>query len=185
VRRCLGLGKIDYKKEFKELYMPSSKDVQIVNIPKLNYLMIDGSGNPNTSQEYKDSIEALFSVSYTIKFMIKKGINGVDYGVMPLEGIWWTDNMKEFSIENKDDWNWTSLIMQPEFIEKDLVDKALAEVDKKKKLPSISKIRFESIEEGLVAQIMYIGPYSEEKPTIERLHSYIEENNYIKVGKHH
>ncbi|MBC2582268.1 hypothetical protein HGI79_18705 [Clostridium sp. DJ247] len=179
------MGKIDFKKEFKELYNPSSKKVQIINVPKLNYLVIDGSGNPNTSQEYRDAIEALFSVSYAVKFMIKKGINGLDYGVLPLEGLWWTDNIEDFSMENKEVWNWTALIMQPEFVEKDLIDKALTEVEKKKKLSSISKIRFKCINEGLVAQIMHIGPYSEEKPTIERLHNYIEENNYSKVGKHH
>jgi hypothetical protein len=179
------VGKIDFKKELKHLYNPSSKEVQIISVPKLNYLLIDGLGNPNTSQEYKDSIEALFSVSYAIKFMIKKGPNGLDYGIMPFEGLWWTDNIEEFSIDNKDIWNWTSMIMQPEFIERDLVDKALAEVKKKKKLPSILKIGFEVIDEGLVAQIMHIGPYSEEKSTIERLHNYIKENNYCKVGKHH
>ncbi|MEW9094898.1 MAG: GyrI-like domain-containing protein [Clostridiaceae bacterium] len=179
------MGKIDFKKEFKELYNSSSKEIQIVNIPKLNYLMIDGTGNPNTSQEYKEAIEALFSVSYAIKFMIKKGATAVDYGVLPLEGLWWTDNMEDFSTENKDIWNWTALIMQPEFVDEDLVHKALEEVKKKKNLPSLSKIRFENIDEKLVAQIMYIGPYSEEDPTIERLHNYIDEMGYIKVGKHH
>lgn len=179
------MGKIDFKKEFKELYNPTSKEVQIVTVPKLNYLMIDGSGDPNTSQEYKDAIEALFSVSYALKFMIKKEISGVDYGVMPLEGLWWTDNIEEFSMENKGIWKWTSLIMQPDFIEKDLVDRAIEEVKKKKKLASISKVRFKSITEGLVAQIMHIGPYSEEKPTVEKLHNYIESNGYDKTGIHH
>ncbi|WP_315116479.1 GyrI-like domain-containing protein [uncultured Clostridium sp.] len=179
------MGKIDFKKEFKELYNPSSKEIQIVNMPKLNYLMTDGTGNPNTSQEYKEAIEALFSVSYAIKFMIKKGATAVDYGVLPLEGLWWIDNMEDFSTKNKDIWNWTALIMQPEFVDEDLVHTALEEVTRKKNLPSVSKIRFKSIEEGLVAQVMYIGPYSEEAPTIERLHNYIDEMGYIKVGKHH
>ena len=179
------MDKIDFKKEYKELYKPSSKEVQIVNVPKLNYLMIDGHGNPNTSQEYKDAIEALFSVSYAVKFMVKKGSIGIDYGVMPLQGLWYHDNMESFSEERKEEWNWTSLIMQPEFVDKDLIDKAVEQVKKKKDLPSITKIEFESLDEGLVAQIMHIGPYSEEKPTIEKLHNYIEENGYIKVGKHH
>ncbi len=179
------MDKIDFKKEFKELYKASSKEVQIVNVPKLTYLMIDGTGNPNTSQEYKDAVEALFSLSYTVKFMIKKGNMGIDYGVMPLQGLWYHDNMELFSQERKEEWKWTSLIMQPDFVDKELIDEAVEQVKKKKDLPSISKMKFESLEEGVVAQIMHIGPYSEEMPTIEKLHNFIEENGYIKVGNHH
>ncbi|MCM1988967.1 GyrI-like domain-containing protein [Oceanirhabdus seepicola] len=179
------MDKIDFKKEFKELYKASSKQVQIVNVPKLNYLKIDGMGNPNTAQEYKDAVEALFSLSYTVKFMIKKGSMGIDYGVMPLQGLWYHDNMELFSQERKEEWKWTSLIMQPEFVDKELIDEAVDQVKKKKDLSSIDKIKFESLDEGLVAQIMHIGPYSEEMPTIEKLHNFIEENGYIKVGNHH
>jgi len=179
------VDKIDFKKEYKELYKPSFKEVQIVNVPKFNYLMIDGHGDPNTSQEYKDAIEALFGVSYAVKFMVKKGSIGIDYGVMPLEGLWYHDNMELFSQERKEEWKWTSVIMQPEFVHKKLIEEGIEQVKKKKDLPAITKIKFESIDEGLVAQIMHIGPYSEEKPTIEKLHNFIEENGYIKVGNHH
>ncbi|WP_066497644.1 GyrI-like domain-containing protein [Abyssisolibacter fermentans] len=179
------MSKIDFKKEYKELYKPSVKKVSIVEITKFNYLSIDGVGDPNTSIEYKQAIEALFSVSYKVKFMIKKGSIGIDYGVLPLEGLWWTEDMNDFSIERKDLWNWTAMIMQPDFVEKELVDEAMKEVNKKKELPAISKIKFQIIEEGLAAQIMHIGPYSEEKPTIEKLHNYIKDNGYVFNGKHH
>ncbi len=176
--------KIDFKKELKHLYNPSSKKVTIVDVSKMNFLKIDGVGDPNTTKEYKDTVEALFAVSYALKFMIKKG-RAVDYGVMPLEGLWWIDDMSQFSIEHKELWRWTSMIMQPEFVVEDLVNKALVQVEEKKKLLALSKIRFESFYEGLSAQILHIGPYSAERPTIEKLHSFIKETDYQLRGKHH
>jgi len=178
------MAKIDFKKELKHLYNPSTKKVEIVDVPMMNFLLIDGSGDPNTAQEYKDAVEALFAVSYALKFMVKKG-KGVDYGVLPLEGLWWTDDMTQFSMENKDIWKWTSMIMQPEYVTEDLVSKALEQVEKKKNPPALSKIRFESFHEELSAQIMHIGPYSAEAPTIEKLHNFIRENGYELRGKHH
>ncbi|UCF58539.1 MAG: GyrI-like domain-containing protein [Candidatus Bathyarchaeota archaeon] len=178
------MTKIDFKKELKHLYNPSAKKVEIVDIPMLNFLMIDGSGDPNTAQEYKDAVEGLFAVSYALKFMVKKE-KGVDYGVLPLEGLWWTDNMTQFSLENKDAWKWTSMIMQPEYVTEALVNKALEQVEKKKNPPALPKIRFKSFQEGLSAQIMHIGPYSAEGPTIEGLHNYIKEHGYGLRGKHH
>ncbi len=176
--------KIDFKKELKHLYNPSAKKVETVDVPMMNFLMIDGSGDPNTAQEYKDSVEALFAVSYALKFMVKKE-KGVDYGVLPLEGLWWTDDITQFSTENKDAWKWTSIIMQPEYVTEDLVRKALEEVEKKKDPLALPKIRFESFHEGLSAQTMHIGPYSAEGPTIEKLHNFIKENGYELKGKHH
>ncbi|MDH5461597.1 MAG: GyrI-like domain-containing protein [Candidatus Bathyarchaeota archaeon] len=178
------MTKIDFKKELKHLYNPSAKKVEIVDVPMMKFLMIDGSGDPNTAQEYKDAVEALFAVSYALKFMVKKE-KRVDYGVLPLEGLWWTDDMAQFSMENKDAWKWTSMIMQPEYVTEDLVSKALEQVKKKKNPPALPKIRFESFHEGLSAQIMHIGPYSAEGPTIDRLHSFIKENGYELKGKHH
>ena len=177
------MEKIDLKKELKDFYNPSSKEIAIVEVPKMNFLMIDGSGDPNTSQEYKDAIEALFSLSYTLKFMIKK-TKDVDYAVMPLEGLWWADDMSKFS-EDKNAWKWTSMTMQPEQVTKDLVAKAIEELKKKKKLPALSKIRFESFHEGKSAQIMYIGPFSDEGPTIQKIHEFIRKNEGTLTGKHH
>ncbi|MFC2056322.1 GyrI-like domain-containing protein [Chloroflexota bacterium] len=179
------MEKIDVRKEFKQLYNPSPKEAMIVNVPEMNFLMIDGAGNPNTAQEYKDAIEALYAMSYALKFMVKKGQTAVDYGVMPLEGLWWSDDMTQFSVENKDIWKWTSMIMQPKFITKNMFDEAVAQVAKKKNPSALTKMRFESFHEGIAAQIMHLGPYSAEGPTIERLHNFIEENGYELEGKHH
>jgi len=178
------LTKIDLKKELKHLYNPSAKEVTIVEVPKMNFLMIDGSGDPNTSQEYKDAVEALFSLSYALKFMTKK-TEAVDYAVMPLEGLWWVDDMSKFSVKNKDAWKWTSMIMQPEQITKDSVAKAHEETNKKKALPALSKIRFESFHEGKSAQILYIGSFLDEGPTIQKIHETIRKNEGTLEGKHH
>jgi len=151
----------------------------------MNFLMIDGSGNPNTSQDFKDAVEALYALAYALKFIVKKGELAVDYTVMPLEGLWWTDDMTEFSIDNKDIWKWTLMIMQPEFVSKDLFFEALEQVRKKKNLVALSNIRFESLHEELAAQIMHIGSYDAEAPTIEKLHNFIKENGYELTGKHH
>lgn len=178
------MDKIDLKKELKNLYSPSGKEVTVVDVPKMNFLMVDGQGDPNTSKSYMEAIQALFSVSYTLKFMIKKE-KGIDYAVMPLEGLWWVDDMSKFSMENKNDWKWTAMIAQPEFVTKDLVSQAIEQAGKRKALLALSKIRFESMSEGLSAQIMHTGPYSAEAPTIEKLHAFIQNNGYKMAGKHH
>lgn len=178
-------NKLDYKKIFKEFYSQSSKKVSILEMPKLKYLMINSHGNPNTSKEYRDAVEALFSLSYTVKFMIKNGDLKIDYGVMPLEGLWWTDNINDFSADNKDMWKWCSMIMQPDIVTEDYIEKALYEVEKKKKLSSLSKIEYKEYDEGLVAQIIHMGPYSDEGPTVEKLHNYIKECGYELRGVHH
>ena len=143
----------------------------------MNFLMIDGQGDPNTAQAYKDSIEALYAVSYTLTFMIKKAKPGTDYVVMPLEGLWWADNMSDFTqLQSKDSWQWTSMIMQPEFVTRDLFHKSVEEVKKKKDLAALPKLRFESYHEGLSAQIMFRGPYSAEGPTIVKLNQFIHDS---------
>jgi hypothetical protein len=178
------MSKVDFKKEMKDLYNPPSKEIVIVNVPLMNFLMVDGSGNPNTSQQYQEAIEALYAMSYALKFMIKKGKQAIDYCVMPLEGLWWIDDGFLLSMEDKDSWKWTSIIMQPHLVTEALFKEALEQV-KKKQLAALLKVRFESYNEGLSAQIMHLGPYSSEKPTVERLHAFIEEENYVTSGKHH
>jgi len=183
------MTKIDLKKENKELYNPSKKEPSIVEVPKMKFLMIDGEGDLNTSQEYHDAMEALFPVSYKVKFISKKE-KSQDYVVMPLEGLWWVDNIEDFNTLDKSNWKWTAMIRQPDFITKSMINDAIEEVEKKKNLAVLSKIRFESLNEGLSAQIMHIGPYSEEGPTVAKLHAFIEEKGYqfdgISPGeKHH
>ena len=178
------MSKVDFKKKLKHLYKPSAKEVSVVDVPPMNFLMIDGAGDPNISPEYKQAIEALYSLSYALKFKVKKDI-GVDYVVMPLEGLWWTDDPSQFSMSNKELWKWTAMIMQPEYVTPELFEKTLAEVRRKKGLPALDKVRFETYHEGLSVQIMHIGPYAAEEPTIARLHRFIEENGYELNGKHH
>ena len=179
------MEKIDFKKELKHLYKPSAKKVDIVEVPQFNYLMIDGEGDPNTSQSFQDAIEVLYPLSYTLKFMIKRGEIGIDYGVLPLEGLWWSDDMSSFSVENKDGWKWTLMIMQPALITRQMVQEAIDQVRTKKSPVSLPLVRFESFEEGEVAQLMHIGPFSEEGPTVEKVHSFIEKNGRQRRDKHH
>jgi hypothetical protein len=179
------MKKLDWKKELKHLYQPSTKEVTQVDVPAMNFLMVDGKGDPNNSQEYADAISALYSVAYTLKFMVKKGTLAIDYGVMPLEGLWWADDMSQFGSANKSNWLWTAMIAQPDFITQAMVDTATAEVKKKKNPASISKLRFETYIEGMCAQLMHIGPFSEEGPNIERVHHFIEASGHKLRSKHH
>jgi hypothetical protein len=176
--------KIDLRKELKQLYNPPAKEVVLVDVPDMAFLMVDGSGDPNTAQEYQAALNALYSASYTLKFLIKKEMS-IDYPVMALEGLWWTNDMLEFSMDNKGIWHWTSMIMQPGCVTAELVTRACEELKQKKELPALSKLRFERFHEGLSAQTMHIGPYAAEKPTIEKLHAYIQEHGYEFNGKHH
>src|SRR5574343_189238 len=178
------MEKTDYKLVHKSLYQASHKAVTTVDVPEMNFLMIDGRGDPNTSPEYADAIEALFAVAYAIKFMVKKGSEATDYGVMPLEGLWWVDDMSRFSIEDKSDWQWTMMIMQPPVVTETRVQQALAEVQAKKSLPALPLIRFAPYAEGPSAQILHVGPFSEEGPAIERVHQHIAANGHLH-GKHH
>jgi hypothetical protein len=167
------------------LYAPSPRAVETVDVPLMNYLMLDGKGDPNTSQAYRDAVEALYSVSYAIKFMVKKGALAIDYGVMPLEGLWWANDMSTFTTKDKTHWLWTMMIAQPPFVTRAMVDTAIGEVTKKKNPAAISRLRFEAYTEGSCAQIMHIGPFSEEGPNIERVHHFIETSGHKRHGKHH
>jgi hypothetical protein len=117
--------------------------------------------------------------------MVKKGTLAIDYGVMPLEGLWWADDMAAFATGDKSKWKWTLMVMQPEFITMEMVEAAIAEVKKKKDPVALQKVRFESMTEGEAAQIMHIGPFSEEGPNIGRIHNYIKSRGYKLAGKHH
>jgi hypothetical protein len=178
------MAKVDLKKELKQLYQSSAKEVVQVEVPALQFLMIDGTGDPNTSREYSDAVEALFSVSYTAKFMVKKGTQGIDYAVMPLEGLWWSDDMSSFIDNDRSKWKWTMMILQPDFVQEELIRTAIAEVARKKSLPATNALRLETFEEGSCAQILHMGPFSEEGPTIQKVHAFIEARTAL-AGKHH
>lgn len=177
--------RIDLKKELKELYSASARDAVVVDVPAMNFLMVDGDGDPNTSPEYVSAIQALYSVSYVLKFMIKKGSDAIDYTVMPLEGLWWSEDPAGPGMDDKSRWRWTAMIMQPEYVTEELFRRAVTDAGKKKDLVALSRARFGSFHEGLSAQIMHIGPYGAEAPTIERLHGFIKGKGYELRDKHH
>jgi hypothetical protein len=177
--------KLDYKRELRELYGIRAVAPVIVDVPELSFLMVDGTGDPNTSRGYREGVEALFAVSYRVKFAVKRGSEGIDYSVMPLEGLWWVDDMSTFSLNDKSSWSWTAMIMQPDVVTEEVVRRSILEASKKKKFPAATKLRFDRLGEGLAAQVLHTGPYSAEGPSIERLHAFIAETGHRPRGKHH
>jgi len=180
------MSKIDFKKELKYLYRPSAKGFVVVDVPPMNYLMIDGHGDPNTAQEYQDALEALYAVAYKLKFLSKKAL-GKDYVVPPLEGLWWAEDMEAFTTKlDKSDWDWTMMIMQPEWITEEMVQEAASQVAKTKNPPALPKLRLETYHEGLAVQILHLGSYDDEGPALHRMHQeFIPHNGYEMAGKHH
>lgn len=179
------MKKIDYRRDLRALYQPSARQIEVLDVPAMPFLMVNGEGDPNTSRPYREAVEALFTLSYTLKFMVKKGGLEIDYSVFPLEGLWWADDLSAFFAGNKDCWNWTSMIAQPEFVTTEMVSRAMAEARKKKELAALDLVRFEVFTEGKAAQIMYVGAYADEGPTIARMHAFIEEKGGSLSGKHH
>lgn len=165
-------------------YAPSAKDFSLVQVPPLHYLMIDGHGDPNTAPAYMSAVEWLYSVSYPVKFMSKKDL-GRDYAVMPLEGLWWADDMNAFITRDKSAWSWTMMILQPDWITKVMIDAAIEKASAKLGAPPPS-LRLETLDEGLCVQIMHIGPYDAEGPVLARLHGeFLPQNGLTETGHHH
>ena len=185
---------LDLKKDFKYLYAPSAKKVEIVKVPRLQFVMLDGAiekgSEPGNSPGFQEAMQALYGISYTLKFMLKKRkTNAIDYPVMALEGLWWVEDGM-FDITVKDNWFYTLMIMQPPLITKDLFEEAREQVRKKKgDSPALSKLKLGYFEEGLCAQVMHIGPYTTEPATIDRMRTFMRENGYRDNvgprGKHH
>ncbi len=180
------MTKIDYKKEWKHLFKPSSKEFEIVDVPVMNFIMVDGHGDPNTAESYLHAVEALYAVAYKIKFHSKKELER-DYVVPPLEGLWWAEDMDSFAAaRDKSAWDWTMMIMQPEWIDAEIFEAVKLEVMKSKDLPALAMVRWEGYHEGLSVQILHIGSYDDEGPTIRRLHAgFLPENDLVEAGKHH
>jgi hypothetical protein len=179
------MEKLDLKKQWKQLYGAKADAVVAVDVPPLTYLMVDGEGNPNTSQAFQEAVEALYSLSYTLKFTLKKSPRAIDYGVMPLEGLWWADDPRVFYQADKSSWKWTAMILQPDAIAQADVDAAFDQVRKKKNPAALDRVRFEKLVEGPSAQILHVGPFSAEGPTIQRMHDFIHAKGKELRGKHH
>lgn len=185
---------IDLKKQFKYLYQPSAKKIEAVQVPNLQFAMIDGAiekgSEPGKSPTFAEATQALYSLSYTLKFMLKRRrTNPIDYPVMALEGLWWVED-GFFDITVKDNWFYTLMIMQPDVITKEIFEEAREQVRKKKgDSDMLDKVRLAHFEEGLCVQVMHIGPYATEPATIERMREFMAENglkdNVGPNGKHH
>ena len=180
------MSKVDFKKEWKHLYRPSAARFELVDVPPMNFLMIDGRGDPNTAQAYQEALEALYAVAYKVKFISKRELTK-DYVVPPIEGLWWAEDMETFTLEvDKNAWEWTMMIMQPEWVSEEMVAEAIKQVARSKNPPALSLLRTERYHEGLSVQIMHIGPYDEEGPTLARMHAeFIPQNGLEENGKHH
>ena len=170
----------DFKKEYKEFYMPKGKP-EIVTVPKMNYIAVRGKGNPNEEEgEYKKSIELLYGIAYTIK-MSKKGDHKIegyfDYVVPPLEGFWWQENVDGIDYSHKENFQWISVIRLPDFVTKTDFDWAIEEATRKKKI-DFSKVEFLEIEEGLCVQCMHSGSYDDEPATVAAMDKFIADNSY-------
>ncbi len=180
------MGKIDFKRDLKHLYQPSGKEFSLVDVPAMQFLMIDGHGDPNTAHSYAQAVEALYGVAYKLKFMSKQRLDR-DYGVLPLEGLWWAEDMGSFTASlDKSAWEWTMMIMQPDWITAVMVAEVTAVVHKQKGLPALPQLRLETYHEGLSVQIMHTGSYNDEAPTLHRLHhEFMPANGLVCSGKHH
>ncbi|MFZ1040591.1 MAG: GyrI-like domain-containing protein [Anaerolineales bacterium] len=182
------------KKELKYLYAPSAKKVEMIQVPRLHFAMIDGAiekgSEPGKSPAFAEATEALYGISYTLKFMFKKRkTKAVDYPVMALEGLWWVEDGM-FDIAIKDNWFYTLMILQPDIITQDIFEEGLAQVRRKRgESEALSKLRLESFEEGWCAQVMHIGPYATEPASVGRMKAFAAENGYrdrVSLGaKHH
>ncbi|MFD8495226.1 GyrI-like domain-containing protein [Amycolatopsis sp. NPDC059657] len=179
------VDKYDIKKAHKQLYSPSSKGFTVVEVPEFRYIAVDGRGDPNTSPTYANAVEALYGVAYTLKFTSKKTL-GRDFVVGPLEGLWRADDPTVFLTRRKQLWEWTMMISQPSWITDDMIQAAIHDVSKKKALPALEDVRPLTLVEGTCVQILHIGSYDDETPTLDRLHNhYLSENGLTFNGDHH
>jgi len=182
------MSPFDVVKQLKPLYAPSTKHPSIVEVPELTLLMIDGRGDPSSSEVYQDALAALYGVVYTLKFALKKAAPERDFRVAPLEGLWWAGAQAptmDALQADRDSWNWTMMIAVPDAVTTAEVAAAVEAAARRRPLPAAGRIRLQRFEEGLAAQIMHRGPYSEEAPTIERLHAFVAEQGYDLHGRHH
>lgn len=178
------MNKIDFKKTL-DSYKAKHNQIRIVSVPKMQFLMIDGHGDPNTSKEFSDAMETLFPVAYALKFMSKIEL-GKDYVVPPPEGLWWSNDMEDFITGNKSNWDWTMMVMVPDWITGEMYKTAVDKVIKKSNPTSIGKIRFEELEEGLSVQTLHIGSYQTEGEIINKMHNdFVPANGLRLIKKHH
>jgi hypothetical protein len=176
--------KVDLQRQMGDLYRAHAEPA-LVEVPPMRFLMIDGHGDPNGSTTFQEAVQALYAVSYGLKFEFRGMEHGIEYAVMPLEGLWWIPNARVWDFDDKSDWDWTLMIMQPEVISEELIRETLAETAAKKDLVAIDRLRFETFAEGTAAQALHTGPWEAERATLERLYAFVRTAGYLPTGKHH
>jgi hypothetical protein len=176
------MAKHDWKKDWKHLYLPRPGPFALVDVPAMQFLMIDGHGDPNTSPVFQDAMTALYGVAYGLKFGLKS--QGIEFSVAPSEGLWWTQGTT-LDLTDKSDWNWTLMIMVPDEITVGQFQQVRSEALRKKGLATLKQVRLETYHEGLSVQALYVGPYADEGPAILAMHRFIVEQGYVLNGKHH
>lgn len=172
---------MDLKRELHALYS-ARRTPALVEVPDLSYLMVDGEGRPNTSPGWTAAIEALYATAYAAKYAVRRS-GGLDFTVMPLEGLWWARDVEAFKSNDYDAWRWTLMIMQPPVVGPDIVEAAKSTAVTK--APCAGDVRLEALAEGTAAQVLHVGPYSEERPTVELMHAFIADSGYLPRGAHH
>ncbi|MFM9588136.1 GyrI-like domain-containing protein [Streptomyces scabiei] len=178
-------AKYDVKRALKACYAPKNTDWELVDVPELRYLAVDGHGDPNTAAAYRHAVEALYAVAYTVKFTSKREL-GEDFVVGPLEGLWWADDMDDFLARRKDDWRWRMLINVPGWITDPMIEEARTAALAKKDRPALRDVRPETLREGTSAQVLHIGSYDDETPVLTRLHrDYLPAHGLREAGLHH
>jgi hypothetical protein len=180
---------LDLKKELKQFYAPTAKEVVVVDVPAMQFVMLDGAiepdHRPGDSPSFAEAMQAMYGAAYTLKFMSKKRKEDpIDYPVMAMEGLWWTEN-GEYDLANPRDWQYTLMVMQPAHITAEMFNQALAQLRKKRPSPAIEKLRLAEFAEGRCIQVMHLGPYSEEMVTIQRMDDYAAAHGLSMHGKHH
>lgn len=178
-------AKIDLKKELKHLYNPSAKKISVVDVPRMNFLMLNGKGHPEGVQDFQDAIQAIYSVAYTMKFMLKEKASTPDFAVMPLESLWWASGGVPYDKAETSAWRWTVMVAQPEFIEEEHLAAVKRNLKQKEGPAVTAKVRLRSFDEGLSVQIMHIGPYNQIGGAAKRLEEYAREHKYRLRGRHH
>lgn len=177
--------KVDYAAQLGSLYRAQDQP-KLIEVPPMAFVLLDGHGDPNGSKAFRQTVDALFAVSRDILSHVKK-LEGVEYEVMPLEGLWWIPSARVWDFADKSDWDWTLLVAQPEVVTEAMAAESIRDAaNKRKRLASvIESARFQTLEEGLSAQVLHRGPYAKERATLERLYPFISANGYLPTGKHH
>ncbi|HSP75773.1 MAG TPA: GyrI-like domain-containing protein [Cryobacterium sp.] len=181
----VGAGPWDVKRVHPPLYGATNRDWELIEVPAQRFIALDGAGDPNTAPAYAEAVGALYAVAYGVKFAAKRAL-GRELVIAPLEGLWYSDDASVFTAGAKAEWKWTLLMSQPDWVTDAFIAEVIAAALAKKKLPALARVRVETLEEGLSAQLLHVGPYDDEAPALARLHGeFLASNGLRENGRHH